>query len=175
MIDVSESWESIFDRAGLKPPRRGRGQCPFCDSRTGFSCNEDKGLFFCFACNAKGDKISFIQQYYKTDFPGALQWFGIEPGRPPGPDPETVRKRKIREGLKTWARNIQRQLRNEFFAREKAITKASERLKRDPEDTKAWEWLAWALPGQAEREYYLDLLSGKEEQQLEIFKSWRKA
>ena len=172
MITIFESWDSIIHRIGGKPLRRGRGQCPLCESRTGFSCNEDKG-FFCFACNAHGDKISFIQQFHKYDFKDALRFLRLEPGKPPKPDIRIERRRRIREGLQNWIRINERNLRNEIYARNLVITRALSRLRQDPDDAWGWDWLAWAFSGYDAIEYKLDHLIGSETTQLEAYKSMR--
>lgn len=175
MIPISESWESITHRAGVKHLRRGRGECPFCESRTGFSVNDEKG-FHCFACGVHGDKISFVQKLHKCDFTDALRFFGLEPGIPPKPDPAIERKRKARDGLKAWAEKIGKELRFEFYVREKVITRALQRLRRNADDSYAWNWLCWALIGHSALEYRLDTIDiGTEEQRLDAYRQWRNA
>ncbi len=178
MIDTSAlpTWQEIFLRIGEKAPRGKRARCPIHDgdSLTSLAFDEDKGVFYCHVCHAAGDKIGFLRQLYKCDFKEALRFFGLEPGKPPAPDPQVIKQRRMREGLKVWTRTTGRKLRDEYYTNEKLITKATERLKKDPEDSQAWELLAAALPGQAEREHYLDLLNGTEEQQLTIYRTWRK-
>jgi len=73
MIDHTAlpTWESIYSHAGLKPLKRGRGSCPFCDSRTGFSCNDEKG-FNCFACNAHGAQNFFSAKALQLGFQGCI-------------------------------------------------------------------------------------------------------
>ena len=46
--------------------------CPFCggSNRNKFAVNAN--LFKCFSCDAKGDSISFVMKYFKTDFRGAV-------------------------------------------------------------------------------------------------------
>jgi hypothetical protein len=168
------SWESIIERTGNQHLRRSRGRCPFCESRTGFSVHDEKG-FHCFACGIHGNKISFIQQFHKCDFKDALRFFGLEPGKPPAPDPAMVRRQRVRAGLKAWAKKIGKNLRDEFLIRERVITWALPRLRNNAEDHRTWELLSWALTGHSSLEFKLDLLSGKEEQQIEIFKHLRAA
>jgi hypothetical protein len=169
------SWESILTRIGERPPRRRRARCPIHggDSPFSLALDEDKGLFHCHVCHAGGDKLAFIRQYLKCDFAGALQWFGLAPGRPPAPDPEMMRRQKAREGLRQWAATAGRRMRREFRTRELVITRAIERLERDPEDERGWSWLAWALKGHAELEYALDMVDiGTDESRLVY---WRQA
>jgi hypothetical protein len=172
MILIAESWESIVHRTGIKRLRRGRGECPFCGSCTGFSSHEDRG-FHCFACGIHGDKIAFIQQLHGCGFKDALRFFGLEPGKPPAPDPETVRRRNIREGLRRWAMTLGKELRLEHYVRERVIARAQERLSRDPEDPMAWGWLAWAYKGLEAIAHTLDQLEGNETQQLQAYREWR--
>jgi hypothetical protein len=176
MIDQTSlfSWESIFAHVGLKPLRRGRGSCPFCDSKTGFSCNDVKG-FNCFACNAHGDKISFIQQFCRCDFKNALRFFGIEPGEPPAPDPIVVYRQSVREGLHLWANQQQRKYRDQYYLRSKFELLGKERLTRDHQDPIGWEWLAIAYKGMPlqDLENLLDLLNGRDSEQLLAYEIMR--
>lgn len=174
MIDTSTlpSWDFIADRIGVRRWKHGRGQCPKCDSRTGFSCHEDKG-FYCFACGRHGDKISFIMQYLNYNFKDALRFFGLEPGKPPAPDPAIERRRKARVGLQRWAKPTARELRDEHYIRERVIAAARRRLERDQEDEYAWNWLAWAYTGLEAIASKLDMLQGNEMEQIELYKSMR--
>jgi len=172
MIEIYESWDSIIHRIDGKPLRRGRGRCPLCESNTGFSVHEDRG-FHCFACGAHGDKISFVQQLHNFNFKNGLRFFGLEAGRPPAPDPVVIRRQKIREGLRRWARTVGRELRFEHHVRERVIVRAQDRLSRDPEDSWAWNWLAWALPGQEAISNRLDMIEGTDEKQLEAYRQVR--
>ena len=174
-LEVLSPWESIFTRTGLKPLRRRRGSCPFCDSKTGFSASDDKGVFYCFACAAKGDKVAFIQQLCNVDFKSALGFFGLNAHQPPPVSPEKIRRDRIRQGLSRWVKTVGKELRFEFYVREKVITRAGERLRRDSDDTWGWNWLQWALTGKDRIEYLLDMIDGTEEQQLDAYRQMRKA
>jgi hypothetical protein len=172
-MEIYESWESIFRRIGERPPHRGRGRCPIHDGDSPFSLsvNEDKGLFHCFVCGAGGDKLDFIQQLYRCDFKEALRFFGLEAGPPPAPDPAEVRRLKVQGALRTWAQTLRWELNFEHFVREKVISRALSRLRRDPpEDAWAWEWLAWALTGLDAIAHKLDMLSGTEIEIIEAYK-----
>jgi hypothetical protein len=168
------TWESIFTQTGLKPLRRARGPCPFCNSGTGFSCHEEKG-FHCFACGVHGDKISFVQQFHRCGFKDALRFFSLEAGKPPAPDPTVQHHNKLREGLQHWAHALQRKLRDEFYFRSKIEYHGTQRLKINPEDSIGWELLSIAYTGIPldELEKWLDLLIGTEAQQLEAYKTMR--
>jgi hypothetical protein len=170
------SWDLIFSRCGLKPLRRGRGACPFCDSSTGFSCHDEKG-FNCFACGVHGGKISFIRQFRECDFKGALRFFGLEPGLPPVPDPVVEREKRIRNGLHRWSHTAEHRLRDEYYMRSQAEVVGKALLAVDPEDPEGWEMLRIAYTGRPleEIEIMLDLLIGKEGQQLEAYKMMRPA
>jgi hypothetical protein len=171
------TWDEIYSRIGERPSRHKRNRCPIHDgdSPCSVALDESRGIFYCHVCHAGGDKFSFIKQLYKCDFKSALRWFGLEPGKPPAPDPAAVRRLRVRSGLKAWSKQIGRELRDEFYCRERVITRALDRLRRDPEDAWAWNWLGWALRDHGQIEYKLDLLIGTEEQQLEAFRQWRAA
>lgn len=49
------------------------GMCPFHDDHSpSMHVNDSKGIFKCFACDAGGDAISFVQRYKSLDFREAL-------------------------------------------------------------------------------------------------------
>ncbi len=169
-VSISEPCDSIMQRAGVRPlGRRGRGECPFCDSRTGFSFSDDLGLFHCFACGAKGDKVGFVMQLLECDFKAALRFFGLEPGKPPAPDPAVVNRQKMREGLRLWVRRVGRPMRERYYQDEMVAHAMRKRLQRDPEDREAWDILATAMHGHAALEHKLDALIGTEADQIELF------
>jgi DNA primase len=54
------------------------GLCPFHDDKTpSFSVNEDKGLFHCFGCGAKGDVYDFTMQLEGIGFKEAKAHLGV--------------------------------------------------------------------------------------------------
>ena len=58
-----------------------KGLCPFHSEKTpSFVVSETKQIFYCFGCNASGDVIGFVQQYYNLDFPAAMEKLGEEYG-----------------------------------------------------------------------------------------------
>ena len=175
MIETGVSWKSIFHQIGMPFPERRRPQCPFCESRTGFSIHEEKG-FHCFACGVKGDKISFIQQLHKCSFKNTLRFFGIEPGQPHTLDSAIEHRRKINQGLKRWVDPIQHQLRDDYYHRSRCEVLGKKRLQVDSEDPIGWELLSIAYIGKPleELEKWLDLLIGTEEQQLKAYIMMRK-
>jgi DNA primase len=51
------------------------GLCPFHDERTpSFSVSPEKGLYYCFGCQAAGDAVSFVEETEGVDFVGAIEW-----------------------------------------------------------------------------------------------------
>lgn len=60
----------------VKLERRGKnllGLCPFhADSKPSFTVSPDKGIFYCFGCQAGGNVISFVMQYHKLSFTEAV-------------------------------------------------------------------------------------------------------
>jgi hypothetical protein len=159
-IDITIGWPEIHERCGLPQLRRSgrhrRGECPFCGSHTGFSENDDLGVFHCFACCISGNKISFIESLLNTDFKGSLRWYGIEPGRPPTPDPHYQKAQRIRENLVKWKRRVGREARDSLLARNTIETWAIQYLKEDPESEIGWRLLGIALHGYARDEYVAD-------------------
>ena len=161
----------ILSRLGIEPGGHKRTGCPIHrgDNKQAFSYDDSKGQWFCFRCGFGGDGITLIEKALDTDFKGALRWLGLEPGKPPAPD----LRQRARVGLKAWAKQTGKEFRDEFLARERVITRARARLRHDPEDAWAWNWLGWALTGHAAIEYKLDLLIGKEADQVEAYKTMR--
>jgi DNA primase len=50
------------------------GLCPFHGEKSpSFSVNPEKGVFYCFGCQAKGDVISFVRDIDHLDFQGAVE------------------------------------------------------------------------------------------------------
>lgn len=50
------------------------GLCPFHGEKSpSFSVNPEKGVFYCFGCQAKGDVISFVRDMEHLDFAGAVE------------------------------------------------------------------------------------------------------
>ena len=60
----------------VKLERRGKnltGLCPFhSDTKPSFTVSPDKGIFYCFGCQAGGNVISFVMQYHKLSFVEAV-------------------------------------------------------------------------------------------------------
>ncbi|MCQ2550570.1 MAG: DNA primase [Clostridia bacterium] len=58
-----------------------KGCCPFHNEKTpSFVVSEQKQIFTCFGCGAKGDLIGFVQKYYNLDFNDAVAKLGEEYG-----------------------------------------------------------------------------------------------
>ncbi len=50
------------------------GLCPFHGEKSpSFSVNPEKGVYYCFGCQAKGDVISFVRDMEHLDFQGAVE------------------------------------------------------------------------------------------------------
>lgn len=51
-----------------------KAKCPFHHEKTpSFFVSPDRGGYYCFGCNAKGDIFSFVEQFEGLDFKGALK------------------------------------------------------------------------------------------------------
>jgi len=51
-----------------------KARCPFHNEKTAsFFVSPDRGGYYCFGCNAKGDIFSFVEQFEGLDFRGALK------------------------------------------------------------------------------------------------------
>ncbi len=180
MIDSSllPSWHEIYSRLGGPAPRHRRGQCLIHrgDSLTSVSLDDERGLFHCHVCGAGGDRIDFISKALETDFAGALRFLGLEPGRPPAPDPAMIKLRRARVGLTAWADRVGRELRDERHACERVIARAEKRLHQNSDDAWAWSWLKWAYTGLDAIDYELDQTDiGTDAQRLAAYQNRRAA
>ena len=60
-----------------------RARCPFHNEKTpSFFVSPDRGGYYCFGCNAKGDIFSFVEQFEGLDFRGALKVLAEKAGVP---------------------------------------------------------------------------------------------
>lgn len=51
-----------------------KGRCPFHNEKTpSFFVSPSRNSYYCFGCNAKGDIFTFVQEFEKVDFKGALK------------------------------------------------------------------------------------------------------
>jgi DNA primase len=92
MIRSSDLIDQIKDRSNivalvgqvisLKKTGKGYlGLCPFHKEKTAsFHVYEHPARFYCFGCQAHGDVLSFVQQYYNLSFPEALKRVAHEVG-----------------------------------------------------------------------------------------------
>lgn len=57
------------------------GLCPFHSEKSpSFSVNGEKGVFYCFGCQAKGDAITFVRDIEHLDFVGAVELLAAKSG-----------------------------------------------------------------------------------------------
>lgn len=92
---------SIADVVGevvsLKPAGRGRlkGLCPFHSEKTpSFHVLVDRGFFYCFGCQAKGDVFDFVMRTQALSFTEALRMLGARAGVEVTPPTEASGKRR---------------------------------------------------------------------------------
>src|SRR5579872_6823353 len=51
-----------------------KARCPFHNEKTpSFFVSPERGGYYCFGCNAKGDIFTFVEQFEGLDFKGALK------------------------------------------------------------------------------------------------------
>lgn len=80
--------EVVGEIVALKPAGRGqlKGLCPFHDEKTpSFHVHPDRGFYYCFGCQAKGDIFDFVMQTRSMSFPEALKLLGDRAGVEVGP------------------------------------------------------------------------------------------
>jgi len=60
-----------------------KARCPFHNEKTAsFSVSPERGLYYCFGCGAKGDILTFVQEFEGLDFKGALKVLADRAGIP---------------------------------------------------------------------------------------------
>ena len=87
----------IGEVVSLKPAGRGRlkGLCPFHSEKTpSFHVLVDRGFFYCFGCQAKGDVFDFVMRTQALSFPDALRLLGARAGVEVTPPTEASGKRR---------------------------------------------------------------------------------
>lgn len=98
----------VVEQSGVMLKKHGQsyfGNCPFHDEKTpSFSVSPSKQMFHCFGCGAGGDILEYVKKYYRLDFPGALQFLGIE---------ESTRntKKQIQRATRKYKHRIRREQR----------------------------------------------------------------
>jgi DNA primase len=86
---------------------RYKGLCPFHSEKSpSFTINPEKGLYYCFGCQAKGDVIRFVMELDHLDFAAAVERLATKAGITIRYDNEsTGRDRKRREQLRDTMEN----------------------------------------------------------------------
>jgi phage terminase small subunit len=70
-IDKNLKITDIAKKFGLEPDSKGKIHCPFhADGNPSCYLNDDKNIFHCFGCEAKGDIIEFYRRL-KDETPGS--------------------------------------------------------------------------------------------------------
>lgn len=91
----------VGEVVALKPAGKGRlkGLCPFHSEKTpSFHVHRDKGFFYCFGCQAKGDVFDFVMQTQGMGFYDALAQLGHRAGVEVAPQaPQAGRRRDLFE------------------------------------------------------------------------------
>ncbi|HZJ08788.1 MAG TPA: CHC2 zinc finger domain-containing protein, partial [Trueperaceae bacterium] len=73
----------IGEVVSLKPAGKAqlKGLCPFHSEKTpSFHVHVDRGFYYCFGCQAKGDVFDFVMQTQALSFPDALKVLGDRAG-----------------------------------------------------------------------------------------------
>ena len=77
----------------LRKSNQARGDwwapCPFHQEKSAsFHCDDQKGFYYCFGCQAKGDALSFLREADGLEFMEAVKLLAAEAGlQMPEPDP----------------------------------------------------------------------------------------
>jgi len=157
--------------------RRNRSRCPIHggNNSQALSFDDEAGHWYCHRCAEGGDVVRLVERTLDTDFRGALCFFGLEPGRPPAPNPERTKQQQIRKGLQTWAERLGRQLRDEHYHRVRIEAYGLEKLRSNPEDGLAWSLLQIAYLGLGQLEELLDRVDiSADADRLRAYREWRR-
>ena len=79
-LDIAEV---IGEMVSLKPAGRSqlKGLCPFHNEKTpSFHVHQDRGFFYCFGCQARGDVFDFVMRTRSLEFFEALHFLGQRAG-----------------------------------------------------------------------------------------------
>jgi len=103
----------------LKLERAGaslKAKCPFHNEKTpSFFVSPDRGTYYCFGCGAKGDIFTFVEEFERVDFRGALKILaeiaGVEivPERPADRQNKNEKERLfavVEEAARFYERNL---------------------------------------------------------------------
>jgi DNA primase len=103
-VEVKERIRSRLDIAevvgevvALKPAGRGqlKGLCPFHSEKTpSFHVHTERGFYYCFGCQAKGDVFDFVMRTQGVEFYEALQLLGARAGVEVTPPSARDKKRR---------------------------------------------------------------------------------
>ena len=104
MTDAKEQIRAALDIAdvvsevvALKPAGRGqlKGLCPFHNEKTpSFHVHQDRGFYYCFGCQAKGDLFDFVMRTQGVEFFEAMQYLGQRAGIEVSPQTPKDNKRR---------------------------------------------------------------------------------
>jgi len=59
--------EAVFEHYGI-PVAGNKADCPFCGGQSTIAISREKGLWYCFKCEAGGDIISFVMRKENLGF-----------------------------------------------------------------------------------------------------------
>ncbi len=93
-IDIVDVVEEVV---ALKPAGRDqfKGLCPFHSEKTpSFHVHRERGFYYCFGCQAKGDVFDFVMQTQSVEFYEALQLLGRQVGVEVAPPTPGSKKRR---------------------------------------------------------------------------------
>ena len=93
-LDIAEV---VGEVVALKPAGKGqlKGLCPFHNEKTpSFHVHQERGFYYCFGCQAKGDLFDFVMQTQGSDFYEALQLLGERAGVDVTPQSPKDRERR---------------------------------------------------------------------------------
>ena len=91
-----------FDRKKSQPSKGDFwGCCPFHGEKTpSFHCEDRKGRYYCFGCQAKGDHFRFLTELEGLSFPEAVERLAAEAGLDmPAADPQAAERAEKRASL----------------------------------------------------------------------------
>ncbi len=168
MIDILQ----VLENEGIELRRQGREyvcKCVFHDDHhPSMSVNAEKGVYFCWACGAKGDALTFTMNYRGLTFPQAKKYLGIEDN---GDDLDIAvakERAKTRQAFRVWCKNETQRLLNLTIDIYEVLNKAK------TENVLGVDSMCADIRNLEKYNYHLDILTGHNERaKIELYRTAR--
>jgi len=139
-----------------------KAKCPFHNEKTpSFFISPDRGGYYCFGCNAKGDIFSFVEQFEGLDFRGALKILadkaGVKLSYDKSADGESDRMRTaMEEAAKYFEQSLEKSKEALEYVRGRGINDEIRKIFRIGWAPEGWTNLMTYLKGKGYNEVLLE-------------------